>query len=139
MSLKTNSFFKKNKVPLDTLTGIRITSARTVMGTKIFKLKVTKQNNKVIYEKAQDIKHISRDLGKGYESMITVQISDKYISIDNNMQTCRKIDTFTSYAYCCIMLFFMYSMNCIYVCAQPHSYKECYHENDMTLLKNERA
>jgi hypothetical protein len=85
MSLKTNSFFKKNKVPLDTLTGIRITSARTVMGTKIFKLQVTKQNNKVIYENAQDIKHISKDLGKGYESIITVQTSDKYRQQHANM------------------------------------------------------
>lgn len=58
MSLKTNSFFKKNKVPLDTLTGIRIRSARTVIGTKIFNLHVTeKQNSKFIYEDVQDIKH----------------------------------------------------------------------------------
>lgn len=39
MSLITNSFLKKNNVPLDTLTGISIRSARTAIGTKIFKLK----------------------------------------------------------------------------------------------------
>lgn len=38
MSLTTNSFLKKNNVPLDTLTGISIRSARTAIGTKIFKL-----------------------------------------------------------------------------------------------------
>lgn len=38
MSLITNSFLKKNSVPLDTLTGMRIRSARIVIGTKIFKL-----------------------------------------------------------------------------------------------------
>lgn len=55
------------------------------MGTKIFKLQVTKQNNKVIYENAQDIKHISKDLGKGNESIITVQTSDKYRQQHANM------------------------------------------------------
>lgn len=55
------------------------------MGTKIFKLQVTKQNNKVIYENAQDIKHISKDLGKGYQSIITVQISDKHRQQHANM------------------------------------------------------
>lgn len=38
MSLTTSSFLKKNNVPLETLTGIRIRRAKTVIGTKIFKL-----------------------------------------------------------------------------------------------------
>jgi hypothetical protein len=38
ISLTTSSFLRKNNVPLDTLTGMRIRSARTVIGTKIFKL-----------------------------------------------------------------------------------------------------
>lgn len=38
MSLTTNSFLKKNNVPLDTLTGISIRSARIAIGMKIFKL-----------------------------------------------------------------------------------------------------
>lgn len=38
MSLITNSFFKKNKDPLDTLTGIRIRRARMAIGTNIFSL-----------------------------------------------------------------------------------------------------
>lgn len=47
MSLKTNSFFRKNNVPLDTLTGMRIRSARTAIGTKIFKLQVQGGKKKV--------------------------------------------------------------------------------------------
>lgn len=39
ISLTTNSLLRKNNVPLDTLTGIRMRSATTVTGTKIFKLK----------------------------------------------------------------------------------------------------
>ena len=38
ISLTTSSFLRKNNVPLDTLTGTRIRSARTVTGKKIFNL-----------------------------------------------------------------------------------------------------
>lgn len=38
MLLITKSFFRNDSVPLDTLTGMRMRSAVTVMGTKIFKL-----------------------------------------------------------------------------------------------------
>jgi hypothetical protein len=44
MSLITNSFLKKNSVPLDTFTGMRIMSARIVIGTKIFKLPNESEN-----------------------------------------------------------------------------------------------
>ena len=38
ISLTTNSLFKKNSVPLDTLTGMRMRSATMAVGRKIFKL-----------------------------------------------------------------------------------------------------
>lgn len=38
MSLKIISFLRSTNVPPETLTGIRINSARVVIGTKIFKL-----------------------------------------------------------------------------------------------------
>lgn len=38
MLLTTNSLLRKNNVPLDTLTGIRMRSATIVTGTNIFKL-----------------------------------------------------------------------------------------------------
>lgn len=38
ISLTTSSFFKKNNVPLETFTGIRMRRATTATGTKIFKL-----------------------------------------------------------------------------------------------------
>lgn len=38
MSLTTNSFLKKNSVPLDTLTGIRTTRATMAIGKNIFNL-----------------------------------------------------------------------------------------------------
>lgn len=43
ISLVTSSFLRKDNVPLDILTGIRIRSARTVIGTKIFKLSDSKE------------------------------------------------------------------------------------------------
>lgn len=43
ISLTTSSFLRKNNVPLDTLTGMRIRSARTVIGTKIFNLSDRKE------------------------------------------------------------------------------------------------
>lgn len=39
ISLTTNSLLRKNNVPLETLTGIRMRSATIVTGTNIFKLK----------------------------------------------------------------------------------------------------
>jgi len=38
MLLVTKSLFRKDNVPSDTFTGIRIKRATTVIGTKIFKL-----------------------------------------------------------------------------------------------------
>lgn len=48
MSLKTNSFLRKYNVPLDTLTGMRIRSARTAIGTNIFKLRINRKKKIVI-------------------------------------------------------------------------------------------
>jgi hypothetical protein len=42
ISLTTNSFLRKNNVPLDTLTGIRMRSATIAIGINIFKLKYNK-------------------------------------------------------------------------------------------------
>lgn len=51
ISLTTNSFLKKNSVPLDTLTGIRTRSATIVIGTKIFRL--SDQTEKTNYNNEQ--------------------------------------------------------------------------------------
>ena len=44
ISLTTNSFLRKDNVPLDTLTGIRMKSATSVIGAKTLKLKIRDKN-----------------------------------------------------------------------------------------------
>ena len=60
ISLTTNSFLRKDNVPLDTLTGIRMKSATSVIGAKTLKLKIRDKNQSDCNNTEQRRKHESQ-------------------------------------------------------------------------------